>query len=106
MISRKYTRIVDFYKTENVSDGFGGNTVNDVLIGEYWAEVKQISSFNDTAQGRDVIKNNYSFSIRINEDIEPYLNNLSIIYNGQKFTVNNVEYTDVLFRFVKITANY
>jgi SPP1 family predicted phage head-tail adaptor len=105
MIARKYSRLVEFYKTENVSDGFGGNTINEVVIGSYWAEVKQISSFNDTAQGKDVIKNNYSFNIRVNEFIEPHLNNLSIIYNGQKYVVNNFEYLDHLFRFIKITAN-
>ena len=106
MISRKYTRLVDFYRTDNVPDGFGGNNVADVLIGSYWAEVKPISSFNDTAQGKDVIKNNYSFNIRANAFIEPYLNNLSITYSGQSYVVNNYEYSDALFRFIKITANY
>jgi SPP1 family predicted phage head-tail adaptor len=104
MIARNYTRLVQFYRTENVADGFGGNTVLDLSIGNYWAEVKQITSNNDTSQGRDVIKNNYSFVIRVNQFIEPYLNNLSIIYNGQKYVVNNYEYQDSLFRFIKITT--
>ena len=104
MIARNYTRLVNFYKTENVPDGFGGNTVVDLSVGRYWAEVKQISSNNDTSQGKDVLKNNYSFVIRVNDFIEPFLNNLSIIYNGQKYTVNSYEYQDALFRFVKITA--
>ena len=104
MIARNYTRLVDFYKTENVSDGFGGNTVSESLIGSYWSEVKNARSFNDTAQGTDVIKNTYVFQIRVNDFIEPHLNNLSIIYNGQKYIVNNFEYVDALFRFIKITA--
>jgi SPP1 family predicted phage head-tail adaptor len=104
MIARNYTRLVSFYRTENVADGFGGNTVLDLSIGNYWAEVKQITSNNDTSQGKDVIKNNYSFVIRVNQFIEPFLNNLSIVYNGQKYVVNNYEYQDSLFRFIKITA--
>ena len=104
MIARNYTRLVQFYRTENVADGFGGNTVLNLSIGNYWAEVKPISSNNDTSQGKDVLKNNYSFVIRVNQCIEPYLNNLSIIYNGQKYVVNNYEYQDSLFRFIKITA--
>ena len=104
MIARNYTRLVDFYKTQNVSDGFGGNTVSESLIGSYWAEVKNERSFNDTAQGTDVIKNTYSFMIRVNDFIEPHLNNLSIIYNGSKYVVNDFEYTDTLFRFIKITG--
>jgi hypothetical protein len=104
MIARNYTRLVDFYKTDNVADGFGGNTVSESLIGSYWSEVKNARSFNDTAQGTDVIKNTYVFQIRVNDFIEPHLNNLSIIYNGQKYIVNNFEYVDMLFRFIKITA--
>ncbi len=104
MIARNYTRLVDFYKTENVSDGFGGYTVQESLIGSYWSEVKNMRSFNDTAQGVDVIKNTYSFMIRVNDFIEPHLNNLSIIYNGSKYVVNDFEYTDTLFRFIKITG--
>ena len=104
MIARNYTRLVQFYRTENVADGFGGNTVLNLSIGNYWAEVKPISSNNDTSQGKDVLKNNYSFVIRVNQFIEPHLNNLSIIYNGQKYVVNNYEYQDSLFRFIKITA--
>tara|TARA_R110000851_G_scaffold199754_1_gene350831 strand:+ start:79 stop:597 length:519 start_codon:yes stop_codon:yes gene_type:complete len=104
MIARNYTRLVQFYRTENVPDGFGGNTVLDLSIGNYWAEVKQMTSNNDTSQGKDVLKNNYSFVIRVNQFIEPYLNNLSILYNGQKYVVNNYEYQDSLFRFIKITA--
>jgi head-tail adaptor len=104
MIARNYTRLVDFYRTNNVADGFGGNTVSESLIGSYWSEVKNERSFNDTAQGTDVIKNTYVFQIRVNNFIEPHLNNLSIIYNGQKYIVNNFEYVDALFRFIKITA--
>jgi hypothetical protein len=104
MIARNYTRLVDFYRTNNVGDGFGGNTVSESLIGSYWSEVKNARSFNDTAQGSDVIKNTYVFQIRVNDFIEPHLNNLSIIYNGQKYIVNNFEYVDSLFRFIKITA--
>jgi hypothetical protein len=104
MIARNYTRLVDFYRTNNVADGFGGNTVSESLIGSYWSEVKNARSFNDTAQGTDVIKNTYVFQIRVNDFIEPHLNNLSIIYNGQKYIVNNFEYVDALFRFIKIIA--
>jgi SPP1 family predicted phage head-tail adaptor len=104
MIARNYTRLVSFYRAENVADGFGGNTVLDLSIGNYWAEVKQMTSNNDTSQGKDVLKNNYSFVIRVNQFIEPHLNNLSIIYNGQKYVVNNYEYQDSLFRFIKITS--
>lgn len=105
MISRQYTRKITIYKTANVSDGYGGNTVTDVLIGSYWAEVKQNSSFKDNSIGKSDIKNNYSFKIRANLTLTPDIDNLSIIYKGSKYVVNDFRYDDELFRFVNITAN-
>ena len=105
MISRQYTRKIAIYKTTDVSDGYGGNTVSDVLIGSYWAEVKQNSAFRDNSIGKSDIKNNYSFKIRANDDLNPDINNLSIVYRGDKYVVNDIRYDDELFRFVNITAN-
>jgi len=105
MISRQYTRKIAIYKTTNVSDGYGGNTVSDVLIGSYWAEVKQNSSYKDNTIGKSLLKDNYSFKIRANNNITPDLDNLSIIYKSKKYVVNDLRYDDELFRFINITAN-
>ena len=105
MISRQYTRKIAIYKTTGAPDGFGGNTVSDVLIGSYWAEVKQNSAFKDNSIGNSQIKNNFTFKIRTNANLENDIDNLSIIYNGKKYVVNDFRYDDELFRFVTITAN-
>jgi len=105
MISRQYTRKIAIYKTTNVPDGYGGNTVTDVLIGSYWAEVKQNSSFKDNSIGKSDIENNYSFKIRANDNLTLDIDNLSIVYRGNKYVVNNIRYDDELFRFVNIIAN-
>ena len=105
MISRQYTRKIAIYKTTDVSDGYGGNTITDVLIGSYWAEVKQNSAFRDNSIGKSDIKNNYSFKIRANDNLTPDIDNLSIVYRGNKYVVNDIRYDDELFRFVNITAN-
>lgn len=105
MISRQYTKKIQIYKTTSVPDGYGGNTVNDVLIGSFWAEVKQNSSYKDNAIGKSDIKNNYSFKIRANANLTPDIDNLSIIYKGSKYVVNDIRYDDELFRFINIQAN-
>lgn len=105
MISRQYTRKIAIYKTTNISDGYGGNTVTDVLIGSYWSEVKQNSAFRDNSIGKSDIKNNYSFKIRANDNLTTDIDNLSIIYKGNKYVVNDIRYDDELFRFLNITAN-
>jgi SPP1 family predicted phage head-tail adaptor len=105
MLARQYSRKIEIYKTINVPDGYGGNTVNDVLIGAYWAEVKQNSAFKDNSIGKADIKNNYSFKIRASLKLDMDINNLSIIYAGSKYVVNDIRYEDELFRFLNITAN-
>jgi len=105
MISRQYTRKVSIYKTTSSADGYGGNTVTDVLIGSYWAEIKQNSAFRDNSVGKSDIKNNYSFKIRANSVLNPDIDNLSIVYRSKKYVVNDIRYDDELFRFINITAN-
>lgn len=107
MMSRQYTRKIKIYNTIAVADGYGGNIAQDVLIGSYWAEVKQNSAFKDNSIGKADIKNNYSFKIRSNSNItaETSINNLSIEYIGLKYVVNDIRYDDELFRFINITAH-
>lgn len=105
MIARQYTRKIAIYKTATVADGFGGNTVTDVLIGKYWAEVTPLSSFRDNAIGHGLIKDNYSFKIRHNKKVQLDVNNLAIVYRGIKYVVNDIQYDDELFRFINIIAN-
>lgn len=105
MLSRQYTRKVSIYKTTSSADGYGGNTVTDVLIGSFWAEIKQNSAFRDNSVGKSDIKNNYSFKIRTNSVLNADIDNLSIVYRSKKYVVNDIRYDDELFRFINITAN-
>lgn len=105
MIARKYNRKISIYHTTNVADGYGGNTVTDVLIGEFWAEVKQNSSFQSNNIGKLDIKNVWQFNIRGTNLIQSGIDNLSIQYNGNKYVVVEVTKSDVLFREISIVAN-
>lgn len=107
MLSRKYNRKVDIYKTSISADGFGGNTVSDVLIGSFWAEIKQNFSSRDNSVGMSSIKYTYSFKIRSNPNIYPDLDkdNLSVKYRNKKYVINELTYDDELFRFVNLIAN-
>ena len=105
MLARQYSRKIAIYKATTVLDGYGGNIASDILIGSFWAEVKQNSAFRDTSVGASNIKNNYSFKIRANENINPDIDNLSIVYRGKKYVVNDIRWDDELFRFINIIAN-
>lgn len=105
MIARQYSRKIQIYTTSSIPDGYGGHLVSDVLIGSFWAEVKQNSAYKDNANGISDIKGNYSFKIRANATLTPQLSNLSIMYHSKKYVVNDIRYDDELFRFINITAN-
>jgi hypothetical protein len=105
MISRKYNRKIQIFKTTSAPDGYGGNYVTDVLIGSFWSEVSQNIAFRDNQVGISNIKNNWSFKIRSNPILVADIDNLSIIYNGSKYVVNDIRYNDELFREINIIAN-
>ena len=106
MISRQYTRKIKIYQTTSIDDGYGGALPSDVLIGNFWSEVKQNSAFRDTQVGASDIKNNYSFKMRSTDKITPdNIDNLFIIYRDKKYVVNDIRYNDELFRETNITAN-
>ena len=108
MIARKYSRKIQIYNTTTTPDSYGGNTIALVLIGSFWAEVKQLASNKDNSVGTAEIKTTYSFRIRNNADkINTSLiqSDLSIVYRGNSYVVNEITYDDDLFRFVKIVAH-
>jgi SPP1 family predicted phage head-tail adaptor len=105
MISRQYNRKIKIYRTVTTDDGFGGNTITQVLIGTFWAEIKQNSAFRDTAIGMSNIKDNWSFNIRSNPTVTADMDNLTIEYKGVKRVVNDIRYNDELFRELNIIAN-
>lgn len=105
MKARKYNSKIEIFKTTSTPDGFGGNIATDVSLGSFWAEVKQNSAFRDNAIGKSDIKNNWSFNVRANPVLFTDKDNLSIVYHGSKFVVNDIRYNDDLFREVNMTAN-
>lgn len=105
MISRQYNRRVEIFKTTTTPDGYGGNIATTVSIGSFWAEVKQNSAFRDNNIGKSDIKNNWAFNIRANPVLLTDLDNLSIVYRGKTYIVNDIRYNDELFREINIIAN-
>lgn len=105
MLARQYSRKVNIYRTNTSSDGFGGNTVQDELIGSFWAEVKQNSAFKDNSLGKADLKTSYSFRIRANSVLTGNEDNLKIEYRNKFYIVNEIRYDDELFRFINIVAN-
>ena len=105
MLSRKYNRKIEIFKTTDTPDGYGGNIATNVSLGSFWAEVKQNSAFRDNSIGKSDIKDNWNFNIRSNPILTPDLDNLSVTYRGVNRVVNDIRYNDELFREINIIAN-
>jgi SPP1 family predicted phage head-tail adaptor len=106
MEARKYDKRINIYVTVSTDDGYGGTIPEEVLVGSFWAEVKQNSAFRDNALGASDIKNNYSFNIRSTSKITPdNIDNLQIEYKTRRYVVNDIRYNDELFRETNIIAN-
>jgi len=54
MIARELSRKIQIYKTSSVEDGFGGYTIDDVLIGSFWAKFVKLVHL-ETTQTEDLI---------------------------------------------------
>jgi SPP1 family predicted phage head-tail adaptor len=106
MEARQYDKRIKIYVTGFTDDGYGGTIPEEVLVGTFWADVKQNSAFRDTAVGASDIKNNWSFKIRSTPKITPgNIDNLQVEYRSFRYVVNDIRYNDELFRETNITAN-
>jgi SPP1 family predicted phage head-tail adaptor len=105
MKARELTRKIEIFKTETVDDGFGGLVLEEVFVGKFWATVKQNNSWRDNTLGGNYIKDNYMFKIRANGLIDDNKDNFFIVYRTKKYYVNEISFSDHLFRFLEITAN-
>ena len=108
MLSRQYSRKIQVYNTTATPDNYGGNDSSLVLIGSFWAEVKQLASNKDNTLGNADIKTTYSFKIRTNPtkiDTTLIQNDMSIVYRGNSYIVNEITYSDENFRFINIVAH-
>lgn len=110
MLSRQYDKRIKIWTPNMIPDGYGGNIINEadplLLVGSFWAELKQNSAYRDYSIGKSDMKDNWSFNIRATPKITPSnIDNLTIEYKGVKRVVNDIRYNDQLFRELNITAN-
>jgi len=86
MLSRKYDKIIEIYKSEAVADGFGGSTLSNTLEYSVWSNVATKRAFVRNEQGQNdnlvetvfTIRNRGDFSINVKEN---YIVCNQLIYN-------------------------
>ena len=90
MRSRKLSKRIEIWQTSNVSDGFGGNTVDETLITSSWAEIITLNDVNrSTDIGITSATNSIKVRLRKRKDITYNSINQYLKYRGFKYIIQN-----------------
>ena len=90
MRSRKLSKRIEIWQTSNVSDGFGGNTVDGTLITSSWAEIITLNDVNrSTDIGITSATNTIKVRLRKRKDLTYNSVNQYLKYRGFKYIIQN-----------------
>ncbi len=103
--ARKYDRLIQLWKTTEISDTYGGYTVTDALQSTFWANVKTPSSLNQSDNGTVQNINQIVFTIRNRYDIDINIKDNFILYHSKKYQINNLVNQDLNNIEVEIVCN-
>jgi head-tail adaptor len=86
MISRKYDKYIEIWKTTTVPDGYGGNVVTDELDYSIWANVtaKTSNRLNENGQNDNFVQTTFTVRNRVNIQLsikDNFIKYNDIIYN-------------------------
>lgn len=90
MIARKYTKAISIWKTTNVPDGYGGNTVADALVYSVWANVDTKRAYRQNENGQNDNFVQTVFTIRNRYDIDLSVKDNFIKYNGMIYNIDSI----------------
>ena len=107
--SRQFTKRVEIWQSCTVEDGFGGNTIEDVLIASSWAKVETMGAtgrFSNRTTDLGVTETNQGvlFKLRKRNDLNYNSINQFIKYRGVKYIINsfpdNIDFNDAYIEIV------
>lgn len=109
--SRRLSKIFELWQTTNVSDGFGGNLVEDTLITSSWGEIKSINSnskYRKTEFGVTSANNVIVIKTRKRNDLTYNITNQFIKYLGIKYIISNqpneIDYDNMYIEIIATKA--
>ena len=104
MKPRKYDKLIQLWKTTEVDDGFGGNTVNTgVLQSNFWANVQTKGARNLSENGSVQNINQIVFTIRNRYDID--LQDCYVKYKNKDYQIATTTNNDLHNIEIEIVCN-
>lgn len=103
MNARRYKYKIEFWKSVQKSDGYGGNYTDEEKQFSKWANAKtQGAGFKFQQYGLNEFKNPVIFEIRANKEITE---DMFIKFQDKKFIIKGIENVDLTNRFLNIYAD-
>ena len=105
MIARKYTKAISIWQSVEVSDGYGGSTVEDSLVYSVWANVttKRATLQNENGQNDNIVQT--TFTIRNRYDIQFSVKDNFIKYAGLTYNIDYILNLDLNNIDIQILAS-
>lgn len=91
MLSRHYDRKIEIYLKEFVSDGYGGQVSNDVLIKSVYAKITTNAGNKFVNYGIQDFKNPVIFSVRGKKNGFEYTENHFVKYKEKEFYIKGIQ---------------
>lgn len=106
MRARFYNKVIEFWQTSNISDGYGGLTTTDIFIAKSWCNVKTASNNSRyvsrlTDLGITDPTSAIIINLRYRSDIDYNAINQFIKYRGDKYVIQTTP-TNIDFRNTEI----
>lgn len=106
MSSRRFNKRIEVYENAAVTDGFGGNTVNETLVATVWAELKTMDKGAVTDMGYTDALLGVNCLVRKPDTFDYKTENMFIKYGGDKYTIvsytENIDFGNNYIRFTAI----
>lgn len=95
MIARKYNKAISIWQSSEVSDGYSGYLIEDVLVYSFWAnvETKRASILQENGQRDNIVQT--VFTIRNRYDVDILVKDNFIKYNGLVYNIDSVLNVDL-----------
>lgn len=107
--ARNLQKVIEFWQTTSVADGYGGNTTSDVIIAKSFASVTTLgnkNSYNSDSFGIIDKDNAILIQLRKRNDITYNALNQFIKYRGEKYIVKlqptNIDFNDSYIQIIAV----
>ena len=107
----QFNKRIEIWQITDVSDGYGGNTVDDVLITSSWASIKTMginSRYSKISSSEGVGSSSSGIVIQTRRRNDITINNINqfIVYSGVKYTIQSmpidVDFKHNLIEFIAV----